>query len=197
MSSKILLTGFEPFQKEAINPSKKLALAIPDLDSVILPVSFSRAWPILKEKLKSAQYTDIILMGQSGGRSMISLERYAHNVVDADIPDEDGDLKQNQVIISQGSVALQTSYPVHEWVQKLKREKHLPVEVSFSAGGFVCNYIYYNCLLSAPKHCRVVFIHLPFLPEQVFGKPEKTHFLNFELQQEVLCEILELIKSDQ
>lgn len=176
--SRILITGFKPFLGESINPSSVLldwlkVEFVNEVDTLLLPVSFQEAPKILEEHLKGHDYNLILLLGQAGGRSKVSLERVALNWIESEHPDEDGYLPEQGVIFSDENSALLTSLPLSEWKSRLVAQG-LPVEISLSAGGYVCNYLYYSTMrmqqLMASQQ-NVCFIHVPYLPEQVSSKP--------------------------
>ncbi len=176
--SRILITGFRPFLGESINPSSVLldwlkVEFVNEVDTLLLPVSFQEAPKLLEEHLKGHDYNLILLLGQAGGRSKVSLERVALNWIESEHPDEDGYLPEQGAIFSDENSALLTSLPLSEWKSRLVAQG-LPVEISLSAGGYVCNYLYYSTLRMQQLMVRkqnVCFIHVPYLPEQVSSKP--------------------------
>lgn len=177
-SSKILVTGFGPFLGEKINPSEILLEWLKEdfslkVDTLLLPVSFKQAPGILLGHLSQGDYDLIILLGQAGGRAKINLERVALNWVETGTSDEDSYRPRPGVISQEGDSALFSTSPLTEWRDKLI-EKKLPVEISLSAGGFVCNYLYYHALQWVQENKKTAgacFIHVPYLPEQVLDKP--------------------------
>lgn len=197
---KILLTGFEPFQKEAINPSQLLVqsyLSSSTLDTLILPVSYKRSFDLLRSQLAESNYDFIFMLGQAGGRKMVELERVAINYQDSENPDEDGDLRVQHKISLEGPEAFISPLPLRDWVQTLQA-KSLPVAISLSAGAFVCNSIYYQvCELikNSRKETQALFIHLPYIQEQMLGKAEGTPFLPMPMIRKTLDEILGLAQK--
>lgn len=176
---RILVTGFQPFLGEVVNPSALLLdwLKVDfkdDVETILLPVSFQEAPKILQKQLIDQEYDLILLLGQAGGRSKVNLERVALNWIETEYPDEDGYLPQQGMIFSDESMALLTSLPLSDWKNQLVQQG-LPVEISLSAGGYVCNYLYYSALRMQQRRgvtLNVCFIHVPFLPEQVLNKPQ-------------------------
>lgn len=195
--SRILVTGFKPFLGESINPSAVLLdwLKVEfanEVDTLLLPVSFQDAPKYLDEHLTGQDYDLILLLGQAGGRSKVSLERVALNWIESEHPDEEGYLPQQGAIFPDENTALLTSLPLSDWKNQLAAGG-LPVEVSLSAGGYVCNYLYYSTLrrqqLQGSKQ-NVCFIHVPYLPEQVSGKP-LIPSMDLEIMKSVLRGIIE------
>lgn len=195
---KILLTGFEPFQKETLNPSKELVPIFSkykNLSSLILPVSYSRAGQALEVAMAREEFDFILMLGQAGGRKWIELERVAINMQDSVSPDEDGDLRIQNKISMEGPDAFLNPLPLRDWIQKLQ-VKNLPVQISFSAGAFVCNSVYYQvfeAIKVSKKNTQALFVHLPYVKEQISGKPEGTPFLPLQTMVTVLEEIFVLI----
>ncbi len=165
---KILITGFTPFGGEQINPSFEAVKALPDelhgyeLVKVEMPTEFIAAQAKLKELLKNGEFAMLFFIGQAGGRKNISVERVALNWIDAPISDNAGIQPVDEEIIKGGEKALFTVLPVKAMVQAL-REKDIPGELSYFAGTYVCNYLYYLGLVNNRKSC---FIHVPFATSQ-------------------------------
>lgn len=197
---KILLTGFEPFQGEAINPSRQLALMYEREGKVatqILPVSYHRAWETLLPRLQQENFDFILMLGQAGGRRSISLERTAINMQDTEKPDEDQDLRLQKKISLEGPDAFLSPLPLRDWARELQSHKW-PVEVSFSAGAFVCNSLYYQAF----EYCKsmglsthVLFVHVPYVQEQMLGQPEGTPFVPLTTMKSTIDELLKLIEK--
>jgi pyroglutamyl-peptidase len=195
---KILLTGFEPFRNEPINPSQELARAFAKTcDTLVLPVSYDRAWKILRAQLAERDYDFILMLGQAGDRKNICLERVAINLQDTETPDEDGIVRVQSKISEAGPDAFMNPLSLRALSQALQRLK-LPVEVSFTAGAFVCNSIYYQSFLFLKESGRqtpVLFVHVPYLPEQTLGKAEGTPSLSLDLMRETISALLGLVSA--
>ena len=172
---RILLTAFEPFLGEKINPSMKMLSHFandPEISTAILPVSYKRAFESLKPTLEEGHFTDVIMLGQAAGRSKVSMERFAMNWQDAEYADEDGEIRLEQIIETVGRGSYRTTYPLRTWLNEAQKQNH-PLEISLSAGAFICNTIYYQLAHWGHQHrpgLRCMFVHVPFLPEQVVGK---------------------------
>ncbi|MBX2989009.1 MAG: pyroglutamyl-peptidase I [Bdellovibrionaceae bacterium] len=170
---RILVTGFEAFQGEKLNPSRLIvehlrrARKDADLLTAVLPVSFQRAFPALREAAVSwRDLAGVLMFGQAGGRDKLSLERVALNWIETSSPDEDHVLPLRAKIDESGPDALFSPLPLEHWKKSLE-EKGVPTEVSLSAGGFVCNQVYYQAAAALrPARVPALFVHVPYLPEQ-------------------------------
>lgn len=154
---RVLITGFEPFHDHKENPSAKLLpLFAGEAQTLLLPVSFERAWQILEPKLQE-NWDAVLLLGLAGDRKDICLELVALNGMSAQRPDNDGRAILFQAIEPQGEAAMLSEWPLHEWAQQAQA-RGLPIKVSLSAGSFVCNYIYYKARQTTTK---ALFVHVP------------------------------------
>jgi pyroglutamyl-peptidase len=176
----ILLTGFEPFNGAAINPSWEAARALdgwsgPGFQVVArqLPCVFGAANIALLEAVEAIHPDIVIAVGQAGGRSEISVERVALNVDDATFADNAGAQPVDNAIIADGPAAYFTTLPIKAIVKAL-RLRGFPAGVSQTAGTFVCNHVFYGLMHHAVNTAlKAGFIHVPFLPEQAADKPER------------------------
>jgi len=180
MKKIILLTGFEPFNKEIINPSWE---AVRQLDGwhegefVVharqLPVVFGHALKVVHQAVEELQPSIVIAVGQAGGRVDMSIERVAINVDDAPIPDNQQRQLVDQPIVNGGPAAYFSTLPIKAIVHEL-REAGLPASVSQTAGTFVCNHVFYGLMHQAHEWgttMRAGFIHIPYLPQQAALHP--------------------------
>ncbi|WEG12965.1 pyroglutamyl-peptidase I [Pullulanibacillus sp. KACC 23026] len=170
----ILLTGFEPFGGESINPSWE---AVKQLDrasieghnvvSRLIPVAFGTSIDLLKKSIEELNPAIVIAVGQAGGRSAISVERVAINVSDGRIPDNEGRQPVDEPINPNGPVAYWSTLPIKAVVKAI-REEGIPAEISQTAGTYVCNHLFYGLMdsLASRRDIRGGFIHIPFIPEQ-------------------------------
>ncbi|MCR4538438.1 pyroglutamyl-peptidase I [Pseudomonas sp. 18.1.10] len=173
----ILLTGFEPFDQDLVNPSWE---AVRQLDGVQLgddvqivarrlPCAFATAGDYLAQLIAELSPVMVIATGLGPGRSDISIERVAINVNDARIPDNLGAQPIDTAVVVGGPAAYFTTLPIKAMV-KAVREAGLAASVSQTAGTFVCNQVFYRLQhLLAGTAVRSGFIHVPALPEQVVG----------------------------
>jgi len=184
---KVLITGFEPFGGEKINPSLEAVKMIPekisgaDVVKVSIPVVFGRSIEILEDFIKKEKPDVVICVGQAGGRFEISVERVAINIDDARIADNDGNQPIDEKIFEDGESAYFSTLPIKAMVEEM-RNGSVPSAVSNTAGTYVCNNIMYGLLYLAQKkysNIRGGFIHVPFIPEQVIAKPS-TPYMSLE-----------------
>lgn len=179
---KVLITGFEPFEGESVNPALESVAALPDVIAgaeivkVTVPVVFSRTEAILREYIEKHQPDIVLCIGLAGGVSSMNVERIAVNIIDARIPDNEGNQPFDEPIFADGDTAYLATVPVKAMVQNM-RDHNIPTVLSHSAGTYVCNYIMYQVLYLAAKRYPNVkggFIHVPYLPQQVVDKPDGT-----------------------
>jgi len=170
----ILVTGFEPFGGETINPSwevvKQLEGLIIDDCRVVtrqLPCVFGESLTVLNAAIGELNPAVVIAVGQAGGRVDITVERVGINVDDARIPDNRGQQPIDVAIVPDGPAAWFSSLPIKAMVAAM-REKGIPASVSQTAGTFVCNHVMYGLLhkIGENEEMKGGFIHIPYLPEQ-------------------------------
>ena len=169
---KLLISGFEPFDNEKINPSWEAVRLLPDavgdyrLTKLRLPVVFGVAADELLRAAEELCPDVIIAVGQSGGRAAITPEMVGINLRHGKIPDHAGHLATDEPIIEGGAAAYFSTLPVRKIVEGVKNAG-LPAEVSYSAGAYVCNDVLYTLLAkTAENSTRVGFIHIPYAKEQ-------------------------------
>ncbi|MEV4077196.1 pyroglutamyl-peptidase I [Nonomuraea fuscirosea] len=172
----VLLTGFEPFDGDGVNPSwqavQRVATTPPDgssLTTAMLPVVFHDAIARLRAAVEESGADVVICVGQAGGRPGISVERIAINLDDARIPDNKGTQPVDEPVVADGPAAYFSTLPVKACVAAV-REAGLPASVSHTAGTFVCNHVFYglmHLIASGRPGVRGGFVHVPYLPEQV------------------------------
>ena len=175
---KIIVTGFDPFGGETINPSIECVKALPEIEGVEpirleLPTVFNESAKRLNEVINDVKPDAVLSVGQAGGRAGITMERIAINLDDARIPDNISQQPIDETIQTEGEAAYFTTLPIKRIV-KVIREAGIPAEVSNTAGTFVCNHIMYQALFAATKAdkpFKAGFMHIPFIPEQTADKP--------------------------
>ncbi len=177
--TRVLLTGFEPFGGETINPSWQVAQALDrqliggaQVVARELPCVFGASLQALDAALAEFKPTLVIALGQAAGRCDLSFERVAINLDDARIPDNAGAQPVDCRVIDGAPAAYFASLPVKAIVAAL-RERGIPASLSMSAGGFVCNHLFFGLLhrLTTRPGVRGGFVHLPLLPEQAARHP--------------------------
>lgn len=172
---KLLLTGFEPFGGQSINPSQRVVetlatrtLPSVDLHTAILPVDHERGPAALLAAYESTRPDAVICLGEAGRRTHISIERVAINLLDDRLPDNAGRQIVDEPIVVDGPAAYFCTLPVLA-IHAAVRASGVPAELSLSAGTFLCNQVTYTLLhrlATSQQSCVAGFIHLPFLPEQ-------------------------------
>lgn len=175
---KIIVTGFDPFGGEKINPSIECVMALPEIEGVKLirlelPTVFKESAKRLNEVINDVKPDAVLSVGQAGGRAGITMERIAINVDDARIPDNISQQPIDEEIQVEGEAAYFSTLPIKRIVKAI-REAGISAEVSNSAGTFVCNHIMYQALFAATKAdkpFKAGFMHIPFIPEQTTDKP--------------------------
>ena len=175
---KIIVTGFDPFGGEKINPSIECVKALPEIEGVKLfrvelPTVFKESAKRLNEVINDVKPDAVLSVGQAGGRPGITMERIAINVDDARIPDNISQQPIDETIQTEGAAAYFSTLPIKRIVKAI-REAGISAEVSNSAGTFVCNHIMYQALFAATKSdkpFKAGFMHIPFIPEQTTDKP--------------------------
>lgn len=185
INMKILVTGFDPFGGEKINPAWEAVKKLPDTikgDEIVkeeIPTVYGKSADVCKQAIQKHQPDIVLNIGQAGGRFTITPERVAINVDDARIPDNEGNQPIDQLIQSDGQAAYFTQLPVKAMVENIKRNG-FPTAVSNTAGTFVCNHIMYQVQYMIDKefpNMKGGFIHVPFIAEQVVDKPNQP-FMN-------------------
>jgi len=193
---KLLITGFEPFGGETVNPSLEAMKRLPDtiggaqVVKQALPTEFKRAGEVLAAALEEHRPDAVICVGQAGGRSAITIERVAINLRDASIPDNAGNQPADEPILPGGETAYFSTLPIKTMVERIK-ETGLPAFVSNTAGTYVCNEVLYTLLhLGKTQYpgMRGCFIHVPYTMEQLASKPNGTPGMSMEdITRALIC----------
>ena len=172
---KLLLTAFDPFGGDAINPALEAVKLVADkigrFDIVKLevPTVFRKSIDTVAKAIEEEKPDVVLCIGQAGGRFEITPERVAINVDDARIKDNEGNQPIDIKIFEDGENAYFTTLPIKAMVEAI-REANLPAAVSNTAGTFVCNHLMYGVLYTLAKkypHIKGGFTHVPFIPAQV------------------------------
>lgn len=171
----VLLTAFEPFAGDEINPSLEIALRLEGtmiaghrVRGQVLPVAFDATREVLQQALRADDFELVIGLGQAGGRAALSIERVAINLIDARIADNAGAQPIDLPVIEDAAAAYFTDLPIKA-MQQAMTARGVPTTLSFSAGSFVCNQVFYllmHELQSMQSSARAGFIHVPWLPQQ-------------------------------
>lgn len=161
--SKIILTGFKPFMGDLTNPSEIICqnISMSNVVTQVLSVDFNQAFLELKKTIEKENPDFVIMLGQASGRDRISLEKVALNWNESKHPDEGGNYVQpSKINPANEPLALMTKFPINE-LQDYLDKKEYPVKMSFSAGTYVCNNLYYKVMTEFPN-LKSIFIHVPY-----------------------------------
>ncbi|WP_159912892.1 pyroglutamyl-peptidase I [Pantoea sp. 18069] len=200
----ILLTGFEPFDQDSVNPSWEVARALAGwtfeaegrtarVHAVQLPCVFGAAAEALQQALGECAPQLVVCLGLAGSRSDITPERVAINVNDARIPDNAGAQPIDTPVAENGPAAYWSTLPIKAIVRDL-RAAGIPASVSNTAGSFVCNHVFYALMHALAQgspgaRTRGGFVHLPLLPQQaarIPGAPSMALATQVEGMQQLL-----------
>lgn len=175
---KILVTGFDPFGGEKVNPAYEAVKLLPknikeaEIISIEVPTVFGRASEEVEKAIEKHRPDAVVCIGQAGGRSCISIERIGINLREASIPDNDGNQPIDEKIKEDGQNAYFATLPIKAMVENV-RKNGIPSHLSYTAGSYVCNDLMYSLLYILDKkypHIKGGFIHVPYAIEQVAYK---------------------------
>lgn len=178
---KILVTGFDPFGGEKINPAIEAVKLLPntikgvEIEKLEIPTVFHKSADVVREKMNEFKPDVVLNIGQAGGRMGLTPERVAINQDDARIPDNEGNQPIDVAIQEDGQPAYFSKLPIKAMVEAMKNAG-IPASVSNTAGTFVCNHIMYQTLYLVDKEfpeAKAGFMHIPFMTEQVLDKPNQ------------------------
>lgn len=175
--ARILLTGFEPFGGDAVNPSWEAVQEVSrdgGTATALLRCEFGAALDDLRAAVRAHDPELVVCTGLAGGRSRVTVERVAINVDDARIPDNAGRQPIDRVVVPGGPAAYFSSLPVKACVAAARRAG-VPAAVSNTAGTFVCNHVAYglaHLIATERPRMRGGFVHLPYAPGQVLDRAE-------------------------
>ncbi len=182
MDTRVLLTGFEPFDGFSVNPSAVMAETLngktignTHVYGYVLPLDYCRALNVLRKAIKSSNPSHIISCGQSYSPE-IRLERIAINAVNTKRPDNYGNTPNDDTIIAGAPAGYFGTIDPHQIITRLIRNG-INAKISYHAGIFGCNWIYYNLLHWAANgilDAKVLFVHLPPLPTQAEEKGDQS-----------------------
>ena len=202
---KILVTGFDPFGGATINPAYEAVKLLPaeikgaSIVTKEIPTVYIKDGVVLEACIQEEKPDIVICVGQAGGRSHMTVEKVAVNLMEARIPDNDGQQPVDTPVYEDGPDAYFATIPVKAMVQKM-RDNKIPAKVSYTAGTFVCNDIMYRLLYMADRKypgMRGGFIHVPFLPEQVLDMADGTPSMTAELIAKAIeCGIEAILETE-
>lgn len=175
---KLLITGFDPFGNENINPAWEAVKLLPskienvEVIKLQIPTVFKKSINTILEGAKEHKPDVIICVGQAGGRYDLTIERVAINLDDARIKDNEDNQPIDESIYTDGQDAYFTSLPLKAIVKEIQNN-NIPASISNTAGTYVCNHVMYGVLYHIEKDAiakKGGFIHVPFIPQQVLDK---------------------------
>lgn len=185
---KVLITGFDPFGGETVNPAYEAVKLLPDVIAganvikVEVPTVFGKAAEMLEEKINEHRPDIVLCIGQAGGRPDITIEKVAINYADARICDNEGSQPLDATLREDGDTAYFATVPVKAMVTHI-REAGIPASVSYTAGTFVCNELFYSLMYLIHQkypHIKGGFIHVPYSTQQAAGKPQGTPSMSIQ-----------------
>ena len=177
--SSVLVTGFEPFGGESVNPTQLMvqrlareAAAGVSLSTAVLPVDRSAAAAALFAAVETAAPAWVVMLGEAGSRTCATPERIAINVDDFRIPDNAGNQPGDEPVVPGGPAAYFSTLPIAHLVNALS-SRGVPAEISNSAGTYLCNHVFYALMHRIEEEglpIRAGFVHVPYVHEQAVGR---------------------------
>lgn len=174
--NKVLLTGFGPYGNTPVNPAQSVAdmldgetIADARIFGRVVPNTFFKSIEATAALIDEIRPDLVIMMGEYGGRAMITVERIAQNFNDATrygLADNDGVAPLGEPTAADGPVAYFATVPIRAMV-KAMRAAGIPADISDAAGTLVCNHLMYGVLHTIATRglkLRAGWIHLPALP---------------------------------
>lgn len=199
---KVLITGFDPFGGESINPAWEAVKAMKDnIDGIEviklqIPTVFKKSAEKLFAGIEEHKPDAVICIGQAGGRYDMSVERVAINMDDGRIPDNEGYQPIDTPVYEDGENAYFATLPIKGIVKEIKLAK-IPASVSNTAGTYVCNHIMYSLLYYISKNNLNIkggFIHVPYITEQVVDKKNMPYMEVTTITKALECAVQALNK---
>ena len=174
---KLLITGFQPFDGESVNPALEVAKGLQgktingyEVIAREIPVVRFEALKAVQAAIEELRPDAVITIGQAGGRPDITVERVGINIDDFRIPDNKGNQPIDEPVVAGGPVSYWATLPIKKMVANVKAQG-IPASVSNSAGTYVCNHLLYGLLHYLTTQGKTAipagFIHIPYLPEQM------------------------------
>ena len=201
---KILLTAFEPFGGEKVNPAQEALKDVPDVVAgagivkLTVPTVFGKSVETVYGAMKREKPDAVLCIGQAAGRTGLTVERVAINLEDAAIADNEGRKPVDTPVFAEGPAAYFTTLPAKAMVEKIKGAG-VPASVSCTAGAFVCNHLLYGVLHHIAREfpgMRGGFIHVPYLHEQVLDKPGAPSLSREDIAKGIKAAVEAIAESD-
>ncbi|MBW3092994.1 pyroglutamyl-peptidase I [Bifidobacterium sp. 82T10] len=200
----ILVTGFDPFGGESVNPAFEAVKRLPNdiagvsVVSLEIPTAFTRSARVVEAAIERERPDWVLCVGQAGGRAAITVERVAINLAEASIPDNDGEQPIDAPLRADGDAAYFATLPVKAMVRNINAHG-IPAAVSYTAGTYVCNAVMYHVLYLLDRTFPGVkggFVHVPFATGQGVGKPASTPTMEIATMTRALTYAIEAIVND-
>lgn len=203
---KVLLTGFDPFGGEPVNPAEEAVKMVSnningaEVIKITIPTVQTKSVKSIEEAIEKHNPDIVISVGQAGGRFDITPERVAINMDDFRIKDNEGNQPTDEIIKEDGQAAYFSNLPIKAMV-KYMNENKIPATVSNTAGTFVCNHVMYGILYMIDKkypNIKGGFIHIPYMTSQVIDKKNTPYMSLNEIVKglELAIEACTLYKED-
>ena len=202
---KILVTGFDPFGGEKVNPALEVIKLLPkkigenEVRILEIPTVYKKSVEKIEKEIESYKPDYVLSIGQAGGRASISIERVAINIDDFRIKDNEGNQPIDENIFEDGENAYFSTLPIKSIQDELSKN-NIPSSISNTAGTFVCNHVLYGVLYLIEKKYKGKksgFIHIPFLPEQVVDKRNTPSMELSTIVKGLTAAIEAIVKNDE
>ena len=202
---KVLLTGFDPFGGEAVNPAQEAVQRVSDningaeVIKITIPTVQTKSVKAIEEAIELYNPDIVISVGQAAGRYDITPERVAINIDDFRIKDNEGNQPTDKIIQEDGKSAYFSNLPVKAMVKHMN-DNQIPATLSNTAGTFVCNHVMYGVLYLVDKkypNIRAGFIHVPYIPAQVVDKPEKPSMSTIDISKGLELSIKAAVENSE
>jgi len=201
---RVLLTGFEPFAGESVNPSMEVLRQVEregtpgvELDCLVLPVARAAADGRLLERLGAGGLDALVMLGEAGARAQVMPERVAINVDDYPMADNAGQRPCDEPVVVGGPAAYFSTLPLRDMMNALKAAD-IPAGISNSAGTFLCNRLFYRAMHHLHGTGDVFaagFVHLPYLHQQVKGRGEAVASMSLDTLTRATRVLLEVLRD--
>ena len=176
---KLMITAFEPFAGETVNPSLEAARQMKRIDFrdtevqvAELPVDRHRAVELTLELMHSNKPDIVLMLGEAGARYRVNPERVAINIDDFRIADNAGNQPKDEPVIEGAPAAYFSTLPVRAITDRIIKAR-IPAAISNSAGTYLCNRLFFSVMHAiTAEHLPIIagFMHLPYFHEQAMNK---------------------------
>lgn len=202
---KVLLTGFDPFGGDKVNPATEAVKRVSDnvngveVVKIEVPTVFHKSIDVVAKTIEEVKPDAVLCIGQAGGRFDLTPERVAINLDDARIADNEGNQPIDVKIFEDGEPAYFATLPIKAMVASM-RNAGIPASVSNTAGTFVCNHLMYGVLYTLAKKypgVRGGFMHVPFIPEQVINRANTPSMALADIVKGIEAAITAIAENDK